>query len=951
MIDIFNYVLVKINPGYYLSRAAGILILLYMLAACKDKKAALTELDGNKLPTDSAVVTGVLDNGLTYIIRHNKNPESRAMLYLVNKIGSVQESEEQRGIAHFVEHMAFRGTVNFPEHKLINFLELAGVKFGADLNAYTSYNETVYQLPIPSDRKGLLDSGLMILKDWAHGVTISEEAVRTERGIILAEMRQRQGLDQRIRTQSLTSMLNGAKYAERSPIGIESVINKVTAADLQKFYKNWYRPDLQAIIAVGDFDVKEMEAQIKKEFGDLKNPENAPKLAEIKIPVREDEYYQTIFDEEISNSTVQILRKYGTKKGVENEGDLYRSMVTTLFNTMVANRINDLRRGSEPPFLSANVAIESLFTELGAASMSITFNPGEYERGFKGLYRELRKIKEFGFDQHELDRAKASFIERQDYQYGERDKVSSQSYMSAYTNAFLKDLAYPSATFYHTFYSKYIKEVSLSDFSACIDRFYVSENKDIYVLAPVIEQQSVPTLADLERWESEVDAEELTKEEEKVSTKKLMESLPKAGKVVKEEPDEEMGVTTWTLANGVKVILKPTTFRNDQVLISASSPGGSALYPDKDYQSAIDAVGLLSHSGVGEMDQKTLVRVLTGKMLKVTPYIVENEEGINASSSKKDLESCLQLIHLHFTQPRLDMEVIPTVLKEAENRSKNRYAKPANVYADSILSIQYNHHFRKGRNNSSRVKDIVPSRSLEIYKERFADASNFTFIFVGSMDLQKVKPLVEQYLGSLPSIHSNEKTTYINYTYATGPFVKTIRKGKADRATVTMVLDGEYQPDDMLTANMTALRDIVRFRMTDRLRSKENQVYTPSVSLSLGNQNKRYDLRIGFVCSPAHVDGLIQAVKEELENLRTRGVSAEELTKFKAEFARGYEVQVKRNDYWLSQIKNYLDKNEPLRNGLLVPNQMKSVTANSFKEYANKYLDTRQVKSFVLMPE
>lgn len=929
----------------------SVFILLFLVLACNDNKTSLTQLDNNKLQSDSAVVTGVLENGLTYMIRKNKIPENRAMLYLVNKIGSVQETDDQRGLAHFVEHMAFRGTTNFPEHKLIDFLELSGVKFGADLNAYTSYNETVYQLPIPSDKQGLLDSGLMILKDWAHGVTISEQAVNTERGIILAEMRQRQGLDQRIRIQSLASMLNGAKYAERSPIGIEEIIKKVTAKELQHFYKTWYRPNLQAIIAVGDFDVKAMEAQIKKEFSSLKNPENEIKLAEIKIPVREEDHYQTIIDEEILNPTLQILRKYPTKKGSENEGDIYRSMISTLFNTMMANRINDLRRGAEPPFLNANVGLESIFLGLGSASMTVTFNPGEYELGFKGLYRELRRIKEFGFNQHELDRAKASFIERQDYQFGERDKVNSQSYMTVYTNAFLRDLAFPSAAFYHTFYTKYIKEISLSDFSECIDRYYKNQNRDVYVLASTFEQANVPTLADLENWESEVNEEVLTQEEEKVSTKKLMEKLPTPGKVTNVVQDDAMAVTTWTLSNGVKVVLKPTTFRNDQILISAFSPGGSALYSDKDYQSAIDAAGLISHSGIGDMDKKTLARALTGKILKVAPYIVENEEGISASSSKKDLETCLQLINLHFTQPRLDMEIMPSVLKEAENRTKNRYGKPANVYADTILSTMYNHHFRKGRTNVSRVKDIVPSRALEIYKERFADASNFTFVFVGSMDLKKIQPLIEQYLGSLPSTNSNEKTNFLKYKYAEGPFTKVVKKGKADRATVTVIMDGIYQTDDALTANMTALRDIVRYRMTDRLRSKENQVYAPWVSLTMGSQSKRYDLRVGFVCSPTHVSSLIDAVKQELEKLRSNGATIEELSKFKAEYARGYEVQVKRNDYWLSQIKNYLHKNEPLHNELLVPEQMKSVTANSFKEYANKYLDTRQVKSFVLLPE
>ncbi|MBL1409176.1 M16 family metallopeptidase [Sphingobacterium faecale] len=935
----------------YLPQLSIIALALLCIVSCNGKKVNQADLDQKTIVSDSAVISGVLDNGLTYIIRHNKMPEQRAMLYLVNKIGSVQESENQRGIAHFVEHMAFRGTKNFPEDKLINFLELSGVKFGADLNAYTSYNETVYQLPIPSYNKGLLDSGLMILKDWAQGVLITEQAVNSERGVILAEMRQRQGLDQRIRQQSLPTMLNGAPYSERSPIGIESVIKQVKASDLQQFYDTWYRPNLQAIIVVGDLDPKMMEQEIKKRFADLKNPSNAPELKEISIPKREEEHYQMILDDEIPNTTIQILRKFNTKKGIHTEGDLHRSMVNSLFNTMLANRINDLRSGSELPFLSAGAAIESIFTGLGSASLTVTFNPGEYEKGYKSLFREIRKVKELGFNEVELDRAKASFIERQEYQYGERDKVSSQSYINVYVNAFLKEIPYPSASFYHNFYTQHVTSLTLDDFKESIDRFYTTDNKDIFVLAPTLEEESLPTISDIENWEAEVNGEVLTLEKEKKISRKLMETLPKAGQVISQTQNDTIGITIWKLSNGVTVVLKPTTYRNDQLLISAYSPGGSSLYSDEDYQSTIDAVGVLSHSGIADMDHKTLSRVLTGKIMKVNPYIGENEEGISASSSKKDLEACMQLIHLQFTQPRLDMDVMPAVLKEAESRAKKRHSRPANVYADSIRSIQYGNHFRKSRSSDSRVSSIVPKRSLEIYKERFADASNFTFVIVGSIELEKIKPLVEQYLASLPTTNSNEETNYIDYQYAVGPFSKTIRKGKTDKATVTLVFDGNYTATDELIGNMTALRDVLKFRMTERLRGKENQVYSPWVSLNLNSQHKRYDLRVGFVCSPSQVNFLIEAVNDEFQKLAIHGAKPDELVKFKTEFARGHEVRLKRNDYWLSQIQYHLQQDKPLANILQITDEINAVNAESFKKYAKEYLNTSKMKSFILLPE
>lgn len=935
-------------------KSAGIFVLLLLMigvVSCKDEKFSLAGLDKKILPNDSAVVTGELPNGLKYYIRTNKNPENRAVLYLVNKIGSVHETNEQRGLAHFVEHMAFRGTKNFPGNHVIDFLEKAGVKFGADLNAYTSYNETVYQLPIPVQDSGLLGTGLAILKDWAQHIEITEAGVNTERGIILAEKRQRQGLEQRIREQSLFNLLNSAKYAERAPIGIDSVLKNAKAADLQKFYQDWYRPDLQSIIAVGDFNAMEMEKKIIALFSDLKKSTNAAQPEEVKIPEIEREHFQTILDEEITNTSIQVLHKFPTQDRIQSELDLRNTMIVSLFNAMLANRLNDLRRGTEMPFLSGSAKIETLFAGLGSASANVTVNPGEYEKGFKTIVREIRKVKELGFSQDELDRAKASFIEKRDYQFGERNKVTSQNYVTVYVNAFLKNLPYPGAAFYNQFYNLHIKNIGLNEVQVIIDKFYNNKNRDFYVMAPLNEQDQLPGVEELEKWTEEVGKEELVVQEEKKVTKKLMNELPKGGTIVSETTDAEMGITTWQLSNGAKVILKPTTFRNDQILISAFSQGGSSLYSDKDYQSAIDAVGILSRGGIGELDLKTLSRVLTGKIMQVTPFISENYEGVNASTSKKDLESTFQLMYLNFTQPRLDKEIVAGVLKEAKDRAMKRYSKPANVYTDSINSIMYNHHFRKRAAHAERVDMINPDTALKIYKERFADFSDFTFVMVGSFDLNSIKPLVQTYLSGLPSLNRKEGTNYIPYTYPAGGFTKVIQKGKTDRATVTMILDGTYTEDANLVGNMTAIRDIVQLKMTERLRGTEHEVYSPGISLSMLDNSKRYELRIGFTCSPAMVEKLTMAAKDELNKLVSIGATPGELTKFKAEFTRSLEVQLKRNEYWLSQICAKLQVGKEPKEITEVNKQIEGVTAQSFKETAKKYLNTSNLKVFVLSPE
>lgn len=922
---------------------------VFLFVACNGGKNSNEDLSKKLLPSDTAVITGVLENGFKYYIRKNKNPENKVVFYLANKIGSVQEDEKERGVAHFVEHMAFKGTENFPENEMINFLEKSGVKFGADLNAHTSYHETVYKLPLPSNENELLNKGLLILKDWASGIKMTQEGLETERNVILAEMRQREGLDQRIRMESLGPLLNGAIYFNRSPVGTKEVVKNVNLDQLKSFYKKWYRPNLQAIIVVGDIDPKEMENKIKSNFAGLKNPKGAPELKVIEIPKRTEDHFQTIIDPEITNTTIQILHKFPSPKVIKTELELRNALKISLFNSIISNRINDIRRGGEIPFLSASVKIETLYKGLSSASMNVTVNSEDSEKGVKTLFREIRKVKEFGFNEFEVERAKNSFIENQNHIFEESTKVSSQNFMNAYVEAFIHNTPYPSASYFHQFYSKQIETIGLEELNECIQYFLNNSNRDFYLLSFTLD--GLPQIDDLERWNDEVDKEIIENNDVEKSDKKLINNLPQKGQILQVEEDETLGITTWKLSNGAKVVLKPTPFRNDQILISSFSQGGTSLYSDQDFPSAIDAVGLLMRSGVGNHDLNSLSRILNGKIAKVSPYIGENYEGINAASSKKDLETTLQLIHLYFTAPKLDESYTSQILKETKDRVLKRNSKATNVYSDSIISILYNNHYRKRPADAKRIEQINPNRSLEIYKERFANAGDFTFIIVGSFEIEVLKPLVEQYIASLPSSEKREETKFIQYQYPKGSFEKVIKKGKTDRATVNLMVDGVFQATSDLEINMTAIRDILKFRMFDRLRKKENEVYSPSISLSMIDYSKRYDLRVGFVCAPNQVGKLTQAVKEELQNLAKSGCSEEELQKFKQEIKASFDIQVKKNEYWLGQIEHHLKLNKNMIKIIQLDKEVDQVSKESFKKYASKYLSSNEIKTFILLPE
>lgn len=922
-----------------------------LLLSCNDKKVSTEDLSKKVLPLDSAVLTGTLENGLKYYIRQNKNPEKRAIMYLANKIGSAHETDDQRGVAHFVEHMAFRGTKNFPKNELINFLEKSGVKFGADLNAHTGYLETVYKLPLPSTDPDMMEKGFLILRDWATDVEMKDEAVNAERNVILAEMRQREGLSQRIRRQSLPSLLNGAIYADRSPVGIEEVVKNVTTKHLQEFYDKWYRPNLQALVVVGDFDPKQIEQMIKSKFGDLTNPENAEELPTFEIPTRQEDHYQIIKDEEISNTTIQILNKKPEVKGIRTELELRNAMLYSFFNSMMANRIKDLRRGGESPFLSASVHFESLFSGLTSASANITINTGEAEKGVKTILREIRRVKEYGFTKSELDRAKTTFIERQDYQFGERLKASSQSYMARYVEAFISGFPYSSAEFYNKFYHKHLATITEEEVANLIQDFYDDTNRDFYILTNASSEQDIPSQEQIEQWKAEVEKEIISNVEESNAPKKLMDKLPQPGKIQTETTEKELGITTWILSNGAKVVIKPTTFRNDQILFSSFSPGGTSLYDDNTYQSAVDAVGILVKCGVGDLNQKELARALAGKILQVGPYIGEGAEGVNGSSSVKDLETALQLMHLYITQPRLDKKVVQNILKESKERLKKRYAKPANVFVDTISTIMSGNHPRKRPASPESVDKVDADRALEIYRERFADASDFTFVFVGNIDLKTFRPLVEQYIASLPGLFRKEKANPIQLNRPQGALKTVVKKGKTDRASVCLILDGAYEVGNNVEMNMTALRDIVRLRMVERLRAKENQVYSPSVSINLNEDIKRYEMRVNFVCSPQYVDQLINSVKDEYNKLAVQGARADEIVKFKSEFESAYKLALQKNDYWLSEINSNLKLGRDLNNILSLKAKMEQVNAETFKATAAKYLKIKSMKEFVLLPE
>src|SRR5690606_1446598 len=608
------------------------------------------------LPFDQEVKTGKLENGFQYVIRKNVEPKDRVTMYLATKVGSILETEEELGLAHFMEHMNFNGLKHFPKNELVDYLQRAGVRFGSDLNAYTGFDKTVYQLPIPSDDPELLKNGLQVLRDWAQDALLTDDEIDKERGVVLEEMRGGRGAGQRMRDQYLPIMLNNSRYSHRLPIGTERVIRNFPSDVLRNFHKKWYRPDLQALIIVGDIDVETMEAEINRLFSDLTSPLNFPEHVEYNVPLLDENQFIAVTDPEMTYTVGQISIKHPEEK-VETVLDFRKSMLKSVYSTMLNARLSELAQSAHPPFIQASVGIDEFLGGLDAYTAFFVAKPNEFEEGFKALVRELERVQKHGFTATEFARAIVSIQKNNETAYSERDKKKSEHYVNRYLNFYLEDSPALSNEDLYQLYKQLLPTLTLGEVDAIGESFYIDTNRDVIIMAPDQEKENLPDRQQVDGWFEEVEREAVGVYEDKVSDLPLISKEPQGGKVAAEKNMDAIEAKEWTLSNGVKVILKPTTFKNDEILISAFSPGGTSLYSDSDYFSAAQAANLVNSSGVGQLNTIELRKYMTGKNVNISPYINERNEGVSGYTDKEGLHTAFELIYGYFTEPRIEDDI------------------------------------------------------------------------------------------------------------------------------------------------------------------------------------------------------------------------------------------------------------------------------------------------------
>jgi zinc protease len=902
------------------------------------------------LPLDPAVRTGKLPNGFTYYIRHNEEPKNRVVLYLANKVGSVLESEDQQGLAHFMEHMSFNGTKHFPKNELVDYLQKSGVRFGADLNAYTSFDETIYQLPLPSDKPDILASGMEIMRDWAQEALLDPTEIDKERGVVLEEKRLGKGAAERMQRQYLPVILNHSRYAERMPIGLDTILNNFKPEAIRRFYHDWYRPDLQALIVVGDVNVDQMEKIIKAKFSDLKNPKNERPRTKYSIPLTGADHFIALTDPEQTQTVLDVMIKQ-PELPIHTAAQYRLAMIRSLYNAMMSERYNELTRQADPPFLYGGAGVGGFMGGLDNFDASVVAKPGELERGFKAVWREAQRAKRFGFTATELQRAKASQLSNMESLLKEKNKTNSDDYVKEYLQYFLHGTASPGITYEYQMVKQDMADINLSEVNEIAKNELKTTNRDILVMAPEKEKASVPDETLVLHWMNQVEAEPIVAYRDNVSTLPLLSAEPAGGTIISETKDNVLGTTQLTLSNGVKVLLKPTTYKDDEIKFTGFSYGGTSLYSDADYQSASNA-GMIASFGVGNYDPTQLDKYLTGKQVGVSPYIGERTQGINGTVEPKDLETALQLVYAYYTEPRKDPALFQGMIEQSKAGLANRGSDPRSVFHDTISAIIGNYSIRRTGPSVEKIDQINLDRAYSIYKERFADASGLNFTFVGNFDPDNIKMLLAKYLGALPSTHSGEEPRDLHINIPEGRITKNVYKGSEPKSTVELIFSGKFDYNQQNDIAMDALKECLDIRLLERLREDESGVYSPGVYVGTNKKpDGRYEMIIYFGCGPQNVDKLIASTLDEINKLRTEGPPQVNIDKWRAETQRSRETSLKTNDFWLGYLNGQLMNDDDLHEINNYDADIQKVTPEMLKSAANKYLSGDNYIRTVLLPE
>ena len=909
------------------------------------------------MPFDTAVRTGTLPNGLKFYVRQNSRPAARVSLRLAVKAGSINEADDQQGLAHLIEHMAFNGSAHFKPGELVSFFESSGARLGPHVNAYTSFDETVYMLDLPTDKPEVVNQGLTALADFAGGLTLSSEEIDKERGVVIEEWRGGLGAGSRIRDKQLPIVFYKSRYADRLPIGKPDILRSAPAARLRAFYDTWYRPDRIAVVAVGDMDPQKLEQSIRTAFGDIKARGPAAPDPDRTVPLHEQPLVSVVADPEVTRSNVSILRKR-PRESETHVADYRRSLIERFVDEMIEERFNELSRKPDAEFLGAGASNSSLSRGVATFSMDAAVEDGKLEAGVRVLATEAKRLREFGFTAAEMERAKswmAAFYERA---YNERDKTESSSYASEYVDNFLEGEPSPGIAYEYQLVKQLLPGITVNEASALVKSLLVDSSRVIVAVSPQKPNIRIPAEADLQAALTNANAGPVEAWVETSTTRALMETPPPASTIGERRTVDSLGLTVVKFGNGVEAWLKPTDFKNDQIMFSMNAVGGTSLAQPADYVEASLATGYVGLSGIGGVKALDLQKMLAGKIASARPFISLATHGISGSAAPAQLETALQLLHQTFTEPGDDAEAFALMKRQLEASVANRGRSPGQVFAEKLSEINSSSHYTSKPLTADRIATLDKEKMLSFYRQRFSNAADFTFFMVGAFKVDEVLPLLARYVGSLPSRGAGG---------ATGPrasayhdvglhFPQTaeqarVEAGREPRGQTVMSFYADPSEEPNEQERISEMTTVLEIALRDILREELGQTYTVSVGLSqpLPQRNAGY-VQVRFGAAPENIESMRARVLKEIKRLQDEGPSEDLTNRAKENARRTYEVALKQNDYWLGRLQSVnLFGRDP--GEILTRNdRIDAITPKVLQEAFKRYFPTERSTVVTLVP-
>jgi zinc protease len=904
------------------------------------------------IPFDAAVQHGTLSNGLQFYVRRNARPEKRVLLRLAVKAGSLHETESQQGLAHFLEHMAFNGSAHFKPGELVSYFESTGARLGPHVNAYTSFDETVYMLELPTDKPDIVEKGFQALADFAGGLTIDPEQVEKERGVVIEEWRGRLGAGSRISDKQLPVLYHDSRYAQRLPIGKPDVLRTAPPSELRAFYDAWYRPDRMAVVVVGDIDPKQVDGLIRSHFGSLASRAAALNPPNNAVPLHKELLVNVASDPEVTRSQIEIIRKRPAESQ-RTAGDYRRMLVESLFQRMFNERFSDLTMKADARFLGAGAGGGGLSLQVDTFSLRATVADGRIADGLEALEVEARRVREFGFTAAELERARRSMLSSYERAFTERDKSESGGYAREYVSHFLTEEPAPGIEYEYGLALKVLPAVTLEEVTALARRHLADDSRVVLAVSPQKPDLTLPSESELASTLAAAARIAVTPLTDTVVARALMDSEPAPSAIESRRTISEIGVTVVRFANGIEAWLKPTDFKNDQVLFTMYAWGGLSLASPPDYVEAMLADTYVGFSGLAGIKAADLDKLLAGKRASASPFLTMSTHGISGSSAPGELLTALQLLHQNFTAPGDDPDAFALMKRQLDAAVANRGTSPGQVFGEKVSQVNTSSHYTSQPLTPERVATLDRAKMSSFYRARFSNAADFTFFMVGAFKIDEAVPLLARYLGSLPSSGkpaSSYRDLAISFPAATEH--ARVEKGREPRSQTVISFFADPPVDSEEGERINAATTVLQTRLRDLLREELGQTYTVSVGLSQGLPQKGGGhMRVSFGAAPENIQAMTDRVIQEIRRLQAEGPAPELVASARETARRTYETSLKENGYWLRRLQTAKMFDTPPAEIVTRTRRIDAVTPAGVQDVFRKYFPLDRHTVVTLVPE